>query len=154
MASNQGYTGQQQLNSGASDYNAKTFMVWSILAEVRTMTLVKIVGVTNDGGISPVGFVDILPLVNQTDGAGNAEAHGVIYNCPYFRLQGGTNAIIIDPSVGDIGWAGFADRDISAGATWPGAAAPPAVPPAAPGAPPPAPSPARGRPPGQPPRAL
>ncbi|MEI7296590.1 Gp138 family membrane-puncturing spike protein [Paraburkholderia tropica] len=113
MSSNQGYVGQQPINAGGSDYNAQTFMVWSILAKVRTMTLVKIVNVTNSGGISPVGFVDIQPLVNQWDGAGNAEPHGVIYSCPYFRLQGGTNAIIIDPVIGDIGWAGFADRDIS-----------------------------------------
>ncbi|WP_321905117.1 Gp138 family membrane-puncturing spike protein [Paraburkholderia tropica] len=113
MSSNQGFVGQQPINAGGSDHNAQTFMVWSILARVRTMTLVKVVNVTNSGGISPVGFADLQPLVNQWDGAGNAEPHGVIYSCPYFRLQGGTNAIIIDPSVGDIGWAGFADRDIS-----------------------------------------
>lgn len=111
--SNQGFNGQQTPTSGTSDYNAHTFMVWSILARVRTMSLVKIVGVTNDGGISPVGFVDIQPMINQIDGAGSAVAHGVIYHCPYFRLQGGDNAIIIDPELGDIGWAGFADRDIS-----------------------------------------
>lgn len=113
MLSNNGYNGQQTPNSAGSDFNAQSFMVWSILARVRTMQLVKVMGVTNAGGISPVGFVDILPLVNQTDGAGNAEPHGTIYHCPYFRLQGGANAVIIDPQVGDIGWAGFADRDIS-----------------------------------------
>jgi hypothetical protein len=113
QASNQGYNGIQTPNSAASDFNAQTFMVWSILARVRTMQPVKIMGVTNNGGVSPVGFVDILPLVNQIDGAGNAVPHETIYQCPYFRLQGGANAIIIDPQVGDIGWAGFADRDIS-----------------------------------------
>jgi hypothetical protein len=112
-ASNQGYNGTQTPNSAASEFNAQTFMVWSILARVRTMQPVKIMGVTNSGGVSPVGFVDILPLVNQIDGAGNAVPHETIYHCPYFRLQGGTNAIILDPQVGDIGWAGFADRDIS-----------------------------------------
>ena len=75
--------------------------------------MVKVMGVTNAGDISPVGFVDLLPLVNQIDGVGNIEPHGTIYHCPYFRLQGGANAVIIDPQVGDIGWAGFADRDIS-----------------------------------------
>jgi hypothetical protein len=113
QASNQGYNGIQTPNSAASDFNAQTFMVWSILARVRTMQPVKIMGVTNNGGVSPVGFVDILPLVNQIDGAGNAVPHETIYQCPYFRLQGGANAIIIDPQVDDIGWAGFADRDIS-----------------------------------------
>jgi len=113
MPSNNGYNGQQTPTSAGSDFNAQSFMVWSILARVRTMQLVKVVGVTNAGGISPVGFVDLLPLVNQTDGTGNAEPHGTIYHCPYFRLQGGANAVIIDPQVDDIGWAGFADRDIS-----------------------------------------
>ncbi|VWC89788.1 phage P2 baseplate assembly protein gpV [Burkholderia aenigmatica] len=112
-ASNNGYNGQQTPSSSGSDFNAQTFMVWSILATVRTMQVVKVVGVTNNGGVSPVGFVDILPLVNQIDGAGNAEPHGVIYRCPYFRIQGGANALILDPQEGDIGWAGFADRDIS-----------------------------------------
>lgn len=109
----QGYSGAQTPNSAGSDFNSQTFMVWSILARVRTMTMVEVVAVTNAGGISPVGFVDLQPLVNQVDGSGNAVPHGVVYHCPYFRLQGGANAIIIDPQVGDIGWAGFADRDIS-----------------------------------------
>lgn len=113
QASNQGYNGNQTPNSAASDFNSQTFLVWSILARVRTMQLVKVMGVTNNGGVSPVGFVDILPLVNQVDGAGNAVPHATIYHCPYFRLQGGANAVIIDPEEGDIGWAGFADRDIS-----------------------------------------
>ncbi|WP_246216996.1 oxidoreductase [Paraburkholderia panacisoli] len=69
--------------------------------------------VTNNGGVAPVGFLTLQPLVNQLDGYGNATPHGPIYNVPYFRLQGGANAIIIDPQVGDIGFAGFADRDIS-----------------------------------------
>jgi hypothetical protein len=111
--SNNGYNGTQTPNSAASDFNGQTFLVWSILARVRTMTMVKVTEVTNAGGVSPVGFVDLQPLVNQTDGSGNAVPHGVVYQCPYFRLQGGANAIIIDPQVGDIGWAGFADRDIS-----------------------------------------
>jgi hypothetical protein len=113
MSSNQGFNGRQTPNSAGSDFNAQSFMVWSILARVRTMALVKVMGVTNSGGVSPVGFVDLLPLVNQVDGAGNAVPHATVYRCPYFRLQGGSNAIIIDPQEGDIGWAGFADRDIS-----------------------------------------
>jgi len=113
MLSNNGYNGQQTPTSADSDFNAQSFIVWSILARVRTMQMVKVMGVTNAGGISPVGFVDLLLLVNQVDGVGNAVPHGTIYHCPYFRLQGGANAIIIDPQVGDIGWAGFADRDIS-----------------------------------------
>lgn len=108
-----GYLGSAESTDNGSDYNANTFLVWSILARVRTMQPCKVMKVTNAGGVSPVGFVDLLPLVNQLDGYNNAVPHETIYNCPYFRLQGGTNAIILDPQVGDIGWAGFADRDIS-----------------------------------------
>jgi len=109
----QGYSGYQQTNSASNDRNSQTFFVWSILSRVRTIMTVQVMGVTNDGGISPVGFVDIMPLVNQIDGSGNAVPHEIIYQCPYSRLQGGGNAIILDPQVGDIGIAGFADRDIS-----------------------------------------
>jgi hypothetical protein len=46
-------------------------------------------------------------------GDGTTVEHGTIHHCPYQRLQGGANAIIIDPEVGDLGIAIFADRDIS-----------------------------------------
>lgn len=110
---NFGYTGTQDPASGSGEYGALSFLVNQILAQVQTVTLVKIVAVTNNGGVSPVGFVDVQPLVNQVDGAGNATPHGVVFGLPYFRLQGGTNAIILDPQVGDIGMCGFASRDIS-----------------------------------------
>ncbi len=110
---NFGYTGNADPGAGAGEFGALSFLVNQILARVSTVTLVKIVAVTNSGGVSPVGFVDVQPLVNQVDGAGNATPHGVVHNLPYFRLQGGTNAIILDPQVGDIGMCGFASRDIS-----------------------------------------
>lgn len=115
MANNDlnGLSGLQDPSSGTSDFNAQTFLINSILSKVNTTTLVKVTGVTNNGTVSPVGFVNIQPLVNQIDGHGAIMPHGIIYNCCYFRLQGGANAIIIDPKVGDIGIACFADRDIS-----------------------------------------
>lgn len=108
-----GYQGAQRAGDGASDFGAQSFLVRQILSRVNTCTLVKIVAVTNSGGLSPVGFVDAQPLVNQVDGAGNAVPHGVLHHLAYFRLQGGTNAVILDPQVGDIGIAVFADHDIS-----------------------------------------
>lgn len=60
-----------------------------------------------------MGFVNVQPLVNQIDGEGNATPHGTVFNLPYSRLQGGANAVIMDPQPGDIGVAVFADRDIS-----------------------------------------
>jgi hypothetical protein len=36
-----------------------------------------------------------------------------MYGLPYLRIQGGVNAVIIDPQPGDIGIAVFASRDIT-----------------------------------------
>lgn len=108
-----GFSGFQQPNTGGSDYNAQSFLIQSLMGRISTATLVQVVACTNSSGLSPVGFVDILPLVNQIDGAGNAVPHGVVYRCPYFRLQGGANAVILDPQPGNLGIAVFADRDIS-----------------------------------------
>jgi hypothetical protein len=105
--------GQMEPSDTASDFNVMSFIIQQALARTRTMVLVKVMAVTNDGDLSPVGFVDVQPLVNMLDGAGTATPHGTIFNLPYTRLQGGANAIILDPEVGDIGWAAIADRDIS-----------------------------------------
>ncbi|MBO9332872.1 oxidoreductase [Achromobacter xylosoxidans] len=114
MAEQFGYTGQAQAGEGVGEYGAQMFLISQALARLSTSTLVRVVAVTNAGGVAPVGFVDVLPLVNQLDGAGNAVPHAVLHNLPYFRLQGGTDAIILDPKIGDIGIAVFASRDISA----------------------------------------
>jgi hypothetical protein len=114
QTSSDGYRGAQGLYSGSSEFNALSFLINQILNGRNVATLVKIKAVDNSGGLTPVGFVDVLPLVNQLDGDRKAVPHGVVHNLPYFRLQGGTDAIILDPKVGDIGLAVFADRDISA----------------------------------------
>ncbi len=114
MAEQFGYAGQARPAEGGDEYGAQMFLISQALARLSTSTLVRVVAVTNAGGVAPVGFVDVQPLVNQLDGAGNAVPHAVLHNLPYFRLQGGTDAIILDPKVGDIGIAVFASRDISA----------------------------------------
>ncbi len=106
-------TGFQTPNAAASEFNAIAFIVQSMMNGMATATLVKVQAVTNSGGVAGSGYVDIQPMVNQVDGAGIAVPHGTIYRCPYMRAQGGTNAIILDPKVGDTGIAVFADRDIS-----------------------------------------
>ena len=95
------------------EFNNIAFMVQQALGKMQTATLVRIESCTNSGGLSPVGYVDVTPLVNQLDGQGNPTPHVTIYNLPYFRLQGGANGVIIDPQKGDIGVAVFASRDIS-----------------------------------------
>lgn len=105
--------GQLTPQTNWGDINGLAFLVQQFLNKVQTATLVRIEKCTNSGGLSPVGFVDVTPLVNQIDGQGLPTPHETIYNLPYFRLQGGSNGVIIDPEVGDIGICVFASRDIS-----------------------------------------
>jgi hypothetical protein len=97
-----------------SEYLAQVFLIKSLIARMATVTLVQVVKVTNTGSVAAVGFVDLQPLVSQVDPNMNPTPHAIIRNNPYFRIQGGKNAIIIDPEVGDVGIALFASRDISA----------------------------------------
>ena len=109
-----GYPGQQGINDSATDYNKHARQISQMLAYVRTAVLVTIGAVdVPDDGLAPVGFVDATPLVNQMDGGGNCFPHGTVFNLPYFRIQGGVNAVVLDPKAGDIGVALICDRDIS-----------------------------------------
>jgi hypothetical protein len=99
--------------ANASDVERTQFVIRAALAGLRTAMPVKVLEVTNNGGVSPIGFVNVQPLVSGEDGMGNAWPHGTIYNVPYMRIQGGSNAVIIDPQVDDIGIATVCDRDIS-----------------------------------------
>jgi len=105
--------GQLSPNNTWGDYSNIAFIVQQLLNKMQTATIVKIVACTNSGGVTPVGFVDVVPMVNQIDGAGIATPHTTIYNIPYLRMQGGANAVILDPQIGDIGICIFASRDIT-----------------------------------------
>jgi len=107
------YQGHQNPGDSAGQFGAQAFIIKQMLSRLQTMTLVKVITCTNAGGLSAVGFVDVEPLVNQIDGEGNGKPHKPLYNLPYSRLQGGANAIILDPKPGDIGIAGFASRSIA-----------------------------------------
>jgi hypothetical protein len=96
-----------------SDYNTLAFVVQQLLAKVNTCSVVRVEACTNSGGVSPAGTVDVLPLVNQMTGARIAVQHETIFGLPYSRIQGGSNAIIIDPEPGDIGVVVFSQRDIT-----------------------------------------
>jgi hypothetical protein len=99
--------------SSQGDYNTHFFAIQQALSKLQTATLVRVEACTNNGGVSPIGTVDVTPLVNQIDALGNATPHITVFGLPYLRIQGGTNAVIIDPQPGDIGVAVFASRDIS-----------------------------------------
>jgi hypothetical protein len=106
--------GNQTPGSVATDFAALQFTIQQLLSRVQTHSLVRIIDCTNDGGIEPVGTVTVQPLVNMMSGDRVAVKHKPLYKLPYQRVQGGVNAIIIDPKPGDIGLAGFCSRDISA----------------------------------------
>ncbi len=109
----EGHQGFQPKDTFGSEFNAQAFLIYSILARISSATLVQVKAVTNSGGVSAAGTVDVQPLVNFVDGSGKAYVPGTLYKLPYFRMQGGADAIILDPKVNDIGIAIFADRDIS-----------------------------------------
>jgi len=97
----------------ASEIGRLNFIIKSAMSGLRTAMPVKVLSVTNSGGVSPVGYLSVQPLVNAVDGNLNSWIHAPIYNVPYMRIQGGSNGIILDPAVGDIGIASVCDRDIS-----------------------------------------
>lgn len=98
----------------ATEYATLSFIWQQKMSQIATLTLVKIIDCTNDGGLEPVGTVTVQPLVNLMSGDRTSFPHKPLYHLPYLRTQGGANAIIMDPKPGDIGLAGFCSRDISA----------------------------------------
>lgn len=104
--------GQFSAGTDESEFNAISFLIQQALLKMQTVTLVKVMAV-HGGGVAPTGTVDVQPMVNQMTGDRVAVPHGTIYGVPFFRLQGGPSAVIVDPAVGDIGLCAFASRDIS-----------------------------------------
>lgn len=107
------YYGQTDPTTGQGEWNKQRFLIQQQMANLNTSMPVKVLSVTGVG-VSPVGFVSLQILVDQVTGNDVTIPHGEISNVPYVRIQGGSNAIIIDPQVGDIGMALFCSRDISA----------------------------------------
>jgi len=105
--------GAQTPATTQGEYNKIAFAISQAMSKMKTSTLVRVDKCTNDGGLTAVGYVDVTPLVNQVDSNGKATPHKTIFGIPYLRIQGGTNAIIIDPVAGDIGMCSFASRDLS-----------------------------------------
>lgn len=90
------------------------YIINNLIANIHTMMPVKILSVTvPPDSLAPIGRCEVLPLVQQIDGSNNVYPMGKITNVPYLRVQGGKNAIVIDPQVGDVGLCGFCERDIS-----------------------------------------
>lgn len=90
-----------------SEINAQDFMLRQFLGRHAFITLGQVVAVDGE-------FIDARPMVMGVAADGSPVEHEVIYNLPVWRLQGGSNAVIMPPHVGDIGFLGICDRDISA----------------------------------------
>ena len=107
--------GQQGFSTSASDYNAQDFQIRQQLMRINTAEPVKVQSVN-----TAARTVDVLPLVNIVGGGGDAIVQSEIFDLPYLRIQGGKNAVIIDPQPGDVGLAVYAMRDVEAVKAAPG----------------------------------
>jgi hypothetical protein len=125
MSGADGYRGFRGSRGDGSEVTALRFMVQSVLSEVATAAVVRVVDVSNNGEVKPPGTISVQLLVHQIDGVGNAHPHGTIFNVPYKRNQCGPHGIIMDPKAGDIGVIVCASRDISSVKVNKGDASPP-----------------------------
>lgn len=109
--------GQQGFSSSASSYNAADFQIMQSLLRLNTAEPVLVVAVD-----TAARTVDVLPLVRIVAGGGETLDQSRLYQLPYLRIQGGANAVIIDPQPGDVGLAVYAMRDVEAFKAAPGQA--------------------------------
>lgn len=109
----QQYYGFTEPTTTQGEWNKQKFVIQQEMADLNTSLPVEVMSVTGVG-VNPVGLVSVRILVDQVTGNDMTIPHDTIYNVPYVRIQGGSNAVIIDPEVGDIGMALFCSRDISA----------------------------------------
>lgn len=96
-------------SGGAREFQA---VVNRMIGQIYTVTVVRVVSV-DAGATGAVGFLNATDMIQQMDGNNQGMENVPMINMPYFRLQGGANAVIIDPEVGDLGIALFARRDIT-----------------------------------------
>ena len=106
--------GNRKATSGNSMVNALDLMIENkINKRVNTTEMVKIIKVEPGGPGGAAGYVDVQPLVRQTDAFDKTLEPTTIYKVPYFRMQCGGAAIVMDPQPGDIGMVSFTKRDSS-----------------------------------------
>lgn len=94
-------------NKGNSSLNTLVGIIDNALSQVSTAMPVTVLQVYENH------TVDVMPMVDMLDNAGNAVEHAPITSIPYARLQGGDYGLIIKPKSGDKGLVVFASRDIS-----------------------------------------
>ena len=114
MAEDTTRTSNRRLNSGASEYNALSFMVeQAIKGLVNTAIPVRVDSCTKPGVGGAAGYVSATPLVQQRGADGKSLMPVSLPQLPFFRLQCGTAAVVLDPQPGDVGLAIFSQQDAS-----------------------------------------
>ena len=102
--------GQQDFTTGSSEFNAAAFQIEQAMRKINTAEPVRVVSV-QPGAVGPVGMGSVQPLVNLVTGMGDGMTQSELFSLPYMRVQGGENAVIVDPKPGDMGLAVYAMRD-------------------------------------------
>ena len=96
---------------GAAEFEA---IVRSLMGKNHTLMLGEVMAITQEASsTAAVGYLSVRPMVFMVDGSNNNYARATINNVPFFRLQAGVNAVILNPKVGDIGLIAYCERDIS-----------------------------------------
>ena len=114
MAQDTTRTSNRKLNSGASEYNAISFLVEQMIkGMVNTAIPVRVDSCTKPGVGGAAGYVSATPLVQQRGADGKALMPVSLPQLPYYRVQAGTAAVVLDPQPGDIGLAVFSQQDAS-----------------------------------------
>ena len=114
MAEDTTRTSNRKLNSGASEFNALSFMMEQMIKGlVNTAIPVRVDSCTKPGVGGAAGYVSATPLVQQRGADGNALMPVSLPQLPYYRVQAGTAAVVLDPQPGDIGLAVFSQQDAS-----------------------------------------
>jgi hypothetical protein len=114
MAEDTTRTSNRRLNSGASEYNAISFLCEQMIkGMVNTAIPVRVDSCTKPGVGGAAGYVSATPLVKQRGADGKSLDPVSLPQLPYFRLQCGTAAVVLDPQPGDIGLAICSQQDSS-----------------------------------------
>lgn len=114
MAEDTTRTSNRRLNTSASEYNALSFMIeQAIKGIVNTAIPVRVDSCTKPGVGGAAGYVSATPLVQQRGADGNSLMPVSLPQLPFFRLQCGTAAVVLDPQPGDVGLAIFSQQDAS-----------------------------------------
>ena len=81
--------------------------------QLNTALPVRVDSCTKPGTGDAAGYVSATPLICQRGSDGRALIPVSIPKLPFFRLQCGKAAVVIDPQPGDVGLAVFAQKDCS-----------------------------------------